>query len=89
MVIERNSDFVQEIPEHLIKKTEQNRILGLSLARWSVVARYIGEAGDLDCVRKLVEWSENNMMVINGKSRRDFIEGMKAHYKIREEEKGG
>lgn len=86
-IFENNNTFVNDTPEHLLNKSEHNRTLSLRLARWVVIAKYISETADLPCISKIVNWCENNQMVINGRSRKEFADVLKNRIPKEEEQK--
>jgi len=68
---------IKKLQENLLNKSEQNRILGVKLGRTTIVAKYIAKHADLKCIQDLVEWVEDQQMVIGGRSRKEFLESIK------------
>ena len=66
-----------KLQEHLLNKSEQNRILSVKLSRVLVVAKFTAETADLPCIKALIDWVESGQMVIGGRTRKDFAEVIK------------
>lgn len=74
-----DSKGLLKLPENLLHKSAQNRITGVKLGRVLIVAKYIAKTACLSCVDDLVEWAEDQQMVIGGRSRKEFAEVVKAN----------
>lgn len=66
-----------KLPEHLLSKGDQNKDVGLRLARVLTVARYINEHLKSDTLKNLVDNVESYQLVIGGKSRVRYAEVLK------------
>jgi len=71
------STLLIKLQENLLHKSPQNRILGVKLGRVLIVAKYIAKTALLPCIDSLVQWAEDQQMVIGGRSRKEFAETIK------------
>ena len=55
----------------------QENLLGIKLGRVLVVAKYMAKTAMLSCIDDLVQWAEDQQMVIDGRSRKEFAEVIK------------
>lgn len=80
---------IKRLQENLLGKGAQNRILGVRLGRTLIVGKYIAVHADLKCISNLVEWCEDQQMVIGGRSRKEFLDSIKGMPVAAEEKKLG
>lgn len=76
MPIIDNSPLIR-LPENLLRKGAQNRTLGKGLAESTTVGKLCYKLSNLDIINDLVEWIEDNQMVMYNASRDKFAEVIK------------
>ena len=81
-----NIPGVGKIQERLLSKSAQNRVLNLRLGRVNAIGKCIAQdiqfcvpEGKPNPIGSLIDFVEDNQIVMLGRSRSDFIEALEAH----------
>ncbi len=77
---------IQRIQENLISKSPQNGAAGERLSKAMVIARYIALITKSQALDSIIGWVEDQQLVIDGWSRRQFLESLKYSTMPKEEE---
>lgn len=72
------SSILKKLPEWLLAKGDENRVLGKKLGRMTAIVRFHGNKAKLKCLLDLVDYVESNQMVIGGRTREDYKEALKS-----------
>lgn len=75
-----------KLQEHLLRKGNQNKANTENLAKLAVIGRSIEKNMEVPMYGLLIDMIEDQQLVINGRSRKEYLQALSSVKEIREEE---